>query len=84
MTVGEHLYFYARLKGIPKTKLRESVMRALENVSLLAFENRLTKGLSGGEKRRLSISIALLGNPAIVFLDEPTVKSRSNTDWTRS
>ena len=72
LTVGEHLYFYARLKGIPKAKLREAVVQALKNVSLEAFEHRLTKGLSGGEKRRLSISIALLGDPKVVFLDEPT------------
>jgi ABC-type multidrug transport system ATPase subunit len=67
------LFFYARLKGIPRTKLRGVVSKALKNVSLTAFENRLSKGLSGGEKRRLSIAIALLGSPKVVFLDEPTV-----------
>jgi ABC-type multidrug transport system ATPase subunit len=72
LTVGEHLYFYARLKGISSSDETRAVQQALQNVSLSSFEDRLTKGLSGGEKRRLSIAIALLGNPAVVFLDEPT------------
>jgi ABC-type multidrug transport system ATPase subunit len=72
LTVGEHLYFYARLKGIAGADEKRAVDQALKNVSLTDFEDRLTKGLSGGEKRRLSIAIALLGNPSVVFLDEPT------------
>jgi ABC-type multidrug transport system ATPase subunit len=66
------LLFYARLKGIPPEQENEAKMQALKSVSLQAFEDRLTKGLSGGEKRRLSIAIALLGDPRVVFLDEPT------------
>ncbi|KAG0321451.1 hypothetical protein BGZ99_003922 [Dissophora globulifera] len=72
LTVGEHLYFYARLKGVTAADERAAVVASLNAVSLIPFENRLTKGLSGGEKRRLSIAIALVGNPGIVFLDEPT------------
>jgi ABC-type multidrug transport system ATPase subunit len=66
------LYFYARLKGVePQDELR-AVKLALQQVSLTDLEDRLSKGLSGGEKRRLSIAIALIGNPTVVFLDEPT------------
>ncbi|KAI9184058.1 hypothetical protein H9P43_003111 [Blastocladiella emersonii ATCC 22665] len=72
LTVGEHLLFYARLKGIPPSQENEAKDRALASVKLQAFENRLSKGLSGGEKRRLSIAIALTGDPKVVFLDEPT------------
>ncbi|CAG8580036.1 3827_t:CDS:2, partial [Racocetra persica] len=72
LTVGEHLLFYARLKGIPTDQEQAAILKALQQVRLEAFKNRLSKGLSGGEKRRLSIAISLIGNPAVVFLDEPT------------
>lgn len=69
LTVGEHLYFYSRLKGVPKNLERERVKQSLRQVSLEPFRDRLTKGLSGGEKRRLSIAIALIGDPSVVFLE---------------
>ncbi|KAI8927349.1 hypothetical protein BC831DRAFT_549185 [Entophlyctis helioformis] len=72
LTVGEHLYFYARLKGIPYAFEKSAIQAALESVALTRFETRLTKGLSGGERRRLSIAIALLGSPSVIFFDEPT------------
>ncbi|RHZ90058.1 hypothetical protein Glove_8g107 [Diversispora epigaea] len=72
LTVVEHLLFYARLKGIPASDEKLAVQIALQQVRLEPFKNRLTKGLSGGEKRRLSIAISLIGNPVVIFLDEPT------------
>lgn len=66
------MYFYARLKGIKATDEKRAVHEALSQVSLLNFQDRLTKNLSGGEKRRVSIAIALLGNPKVIFFDEPT------------
>ena len=70
LTVGEHLIFYALLKGC--VMIEAVVEEALTRVALTKFRHRLTKGLSGGEKRRLSIAIALVGSPKVVFLDEPT------------
>ena len=73
MTCEEHLLFYARLKGIDLKSERRVTEESLNTVSLLQLKNRLSKNLSGGEKRRLSIAIALVGDPKVVFLDEPTV-----------
>lgn len=72
MTVREHLELYARLRGIDsgsRGKIIDSKMRQLD---LTQFENRLAGTLSGGNKRKLSVAIAIIGNPPILFLDEPS------------
>lgn len=66
------MLFYARLKGITADDEKVAVDQAISDVSLGQFSDRLIKGLSGGEKRRVSIAIALLGVPKVIFLDEPT------------
>jgi len=72
LTAKEHLLFYCRLKGIEKAKEHEVASKCLEEVELLSEQNKLSKDLSGGQKRRLGIAIALAAKPAVVFLDEPT------------
>ncbi|OMJ16749.1 ABC transporter A family member 7 [Smittium culicis] len=72
LSISEHLYFYARLKGTPKSQEDQLVTETIERVKLTSIRNRIARKLSGGEKRRLSIAISFVGNPSVVFLDEPT------------
>mmetsp|Transcript_127102 Transcript_127102/g.219925 ORF Transcript_127102/g.219925 Transcript_127102/m.219925 type:complete len:1825 (-) Transcript_127102:346-5820(-) len=68
----DHLLFYARLKGVPPEAEADHVTYWLAKVGLLHKRRVLPKEMSGGEQRRLSIAIALVGSPKIVLLDEPT------------
>ncbi|GJJ67951.1 hypothetical protein EMPS_00297 [Entomortierella parvispora] len=72
LTVADHLLFYSRLRGIPPSLEQQAVTFAIASVSLIKFRDRQIKGLSGGEKRRVSIAIALLGDNKVIFLDEPS------------
>lgn len=72
LTAREHLELYARIKGVPLAKLRGVVDAKLDEFDLRPFANKLAGRLSGGNKRKLSVAIALIGNPPIVFLDEPS------------
>lgn len=70
MTVREHLEFYAKVRGIPDVE--HNVVSVLQAVGLSAFSGRMAHALSGGNKRKLSLGIALMGNPTVVLLDEPS------------
>ncbi|KXJ86319.1 hypothetical protein Micbo1qcDRAFT_140561 [Microdochium bolleyi] len=70
MTVVEHLRFYARVRGVPDVE--HNVKAVLAAVGLNAFSTRMAAALSGGNKRKLSLGIALMGNPSVVLLDEPS------------
>jgi len=70
MTVVEHLRFYARIRGL--SDVDHNVSTIIRAVGLQSFETRLAARLSGGSKRKLSLGIALMGNPAVLLLDEPS------------
>ncbi|RLN44145.1 hypothetical protein BBO99_00006452 [Phytophthora kernoviae] len=72
LTVEEQLELYARLKGIPSDRVKIAVDKKIEEVGLEEYRTKLTRGLSGGNKRKLSTAIALIGSPSIIFLDEPS------------
>jgi ATP-binding cassette, subfamily A (ABC1), member 3 len=70
MTVLEHLNFYARIRGVPDPT--HNVNEVMHAVGLQPYANRMAAKLSGGNKRKLSLSIALMGNPTVLLLDEPS------------
>lgn len=72
LTASEHIRLYARLKGIPEEEIPNLIVERLKDVSLLDCSNALVKSFSGGMKRRLSVTIGAIGNPSILFMDEPT------------
>lgn len=77
LTVKEHAEFFARIKGIYASRLsasaaEEKVNASIQDVALSAKRNTLSKNLSGGMKRKLSVAIAFCGDSKTVLLDEPT------------
>ncbi|XP_022091487.1 ATP-binding cassette sub-family A member 3-like [Acanthaster planci] len=72
MTGRETLTMYGRLRGVPEAHISDEVNRLLKILTIEPHADKLTKTYSGGNKRKLSTAIALMGDPPIVFLDEPT------------
>ncbi|KAI1846673.1 hypothetical protein JX266_007246 [Neoarthrinium moseri] len=70
LTVQEHLAFYARCKGV--ADIKSDVEFVLDRIGLTAHANKRASKLSGGQKRKLSLGIALVGNPPVLLLDEPS------------
>jgi ABC-2 type transport system ATP-binding protein len=72
LTVGENLHFYGRAYGLKNNRLRERVEFVLEMADLVGRDRMRAKELSGGWRQRLALGAAILHEPELVFLDEPT------------
>uniref|UniRef100_A0A7S2IPG3 ABC transporter domain-containing protein n=1 Tax=Haptolina brevifila TaxID=156173 RepID=A0A7S2IPG3_9EUKA len=72
LTIAETLMFYVRLKGLPRSEWVQTVDNSSYSVDLGHVKGRRVGRLSGGMKRRVSLAISLIGDPKVVFLDEPT------------
>ncbi|XP_055623836.1 phospholipid-transporting ATPase ABCA3-like [Toxorhynchites rutilus septentrionalis] len=72
MTVSEHMRFFARLKGVPKSGIASEIESYLQMLELVDKRNAQSHTLSGGMKRKLAVGMALCGGSKVVLLDEPT------------
>ena len=73
LTVKEFVTYMAELKGVDKKERKEKVLKVLEETGLTEVQNKLTRNLSRGYKQRVSMAGALVSNPKVIILDEPTV-----------
>ncbi|XP_062389786.1 uncharacterized protein abca12 isoform X5 [Sardina pilchardus] len=72
LTGEEHLYFYARIRGISKREMDRVVNYLLRKLELGYHRNTPSENYSCGTRRKLSTALALVGNPQILLLDEPS------------
>ncbi|XP_063056412.1 retinal-specific phospholipid-transporting ATPase ABCA4-like [Engraulis encrasicolus] len=72
LTAREHLYLYARLRGVPEAEIRRVADWGIQKLGLSEYAERCAGTYSGGNKRKLSTAIAMIGCPSLVLLDEPT------------
>ncbi|EGG24652.1 ABC transporter A family protein [Cavenderia fasciculata] len=70
LNARQQLSLYCRIKGIPEHQIEETVEAFISMMDVTGIANSNVGGYSGGNKRKISLSIAMLGNPSVVFLDE--------------
>ena len=82
LTVRQHLEMFCVFKSVPNNIIDEEINKILRDFDLLDKQDAKSCNLSGGQKRKLSICIALVGGSSVIFLDEPTsgmdITSRRN------
>ena len=72
LTAGEHMRMFCKLKGIPLDMVEDVTKDLLSKVGLLDVINARVSSFSGGMKRRLTVAMSVIGDPKIIFMDEPT------------
>ncbi|KAI1887790.1 hypothetical protein AGOR_G00193990 [Albula goreensis] len=72
LTVEEHIWFYARLKGLPEEVVKAEMEQIVTDIGLPHKRKSKTSQLSGGMQRKLSVALAFVGGSKVVILDEPT------------
>lgn len=72
LTVSENIRFYAGIYGLRGCRLHDRMRRVMDIVGIVPYQTRLAGMLSGGWKQRLALACALVHEPKIIFLDEPT------------
>eukprot|EP00386_Alphamonas_edax_P016021 GDKI01048985.1.p1 GENE.GDKI01048985.1~~GDKI01048985.1.p1 ORF type:complete len:1423 (-),score=406.43 GDKI01048985.1:254-4522(-) len=72
LTCREHLTLFAQIKGIPDHQIEKCVNDKLHEMNLVQYTDKRAGTLSGGNKRKLSVAVAIIGEPPIVFMDEPS------------
>lgn len=69
LTTLEHIKLYAMIKNLPEERIDKTVSRITKYLLLEKVSNRRTQNLNAGSRRKLSVALALIGDPEIVFLD---------------
>jgi ABC-type multidrug transport system ATPase subunit len=68
----EHLRLVCKIKGLKESEIEDKIRKTLEIVMLTEHKDKMSKELSGGMKRKLSLAMAIVTAPKVLILDEPT------------
>ncbi|GMR34449.1 hypothetical protein PMAYCL1PPCAC_04644, partial [Pristionchus mayeri] len=72
LTTRQNVEFFARIRGVEEISMNETVNDLLKSLHLLPYADVLTSALSGGNRRKLSVAVALISQPQVIMLDEPS------------